>query len=243
MWFTAASAALSFLGGFGNASVEKAQAGINTKLSAAQAENVNKVREATNEFKAAEGHMARWTQAVNNSRRLDASGSNLEAAVVNYQRQSSARITQRFSDSIREAEADGAFAASQAAKGVTGAVSDAIAGSMALRSSIVGQAAKDFEGMASFDQRKRTAGIMSEMIGGLDQSIIFDALDYNTDVGQTFSGPNPYMAGLTAAAPALMSMGKNVMGPQSTPGAPAATSSFAFNTQPAALGSGLFQLK
>lgn len=250
MWFLAASAAMSFIGGMSKGAMDKAQAEINTKMSREQAKNTNKIRGATNEFKAAEGHMARWAQAINNSRRLDAGGSNLESAVVNYQRQAGARVTQRFSDSIREAEAMGAAAAAQGASGVTGAVSDSVAASMALRDSIARQQARDFEGMANFDQRRRTAGIMSEMIGGLDQSLIFDALDYNVDVGQTQQGPNPYMAGLTAAAPALMQMGAN-LGPKSTPGVPtqapapitASKPKFTYNLQQQnELGSGMFRL-
>lgn len=253
MWWMAAQAAISYIGASGKASMDKAQAEINTRMSREQAKNTNKIRGATNEFKAAEGHMARWAQAVNNSRRLDAGASSLESAVVNYQRQAGARTTQRFSDSIREAEAMGAAAARQGASGVTGAVSDAVNGSVALRDSIARQQARDFEGMASFDQRRRQASIMSEMIGGLDQSLIFDALDYNTDVGQVQTGPSPFMAGLTAAAPALMGMARNV-GPKSTPGivpqqaaAPITASKpvFSYNLQQQSdlLGSGRFQLQ
>lgn len=250
MWWMAAQAAISYIGASGKASMDKAQAGINTRMAREQAKNANKVRAAANEFKSAEGHMARWAQAVNNSRRLDTGASTLEAAVVNYQRQAGARTTQRFSDSIREAEAMGAAAASQGASGVTGAVSDSVAASMALRDSIARQQARDFEGMANFDQRRRTAGIMSEMIGGLDQSLIFDALDYNIDVGQTTHGPSPFMAGLTAAAPALMQMGANI-GPKSTPGVPtqapapitASKPKFTYNLQQQnELGSGMFRL-
>lgn len=221
MWAQAASAAISFLGAFGSASVEKARARINTRLSAAQAEASNIVRAGANEYKAAEGHLARWVQSVNNQRRLDMGADNLEAAVVNYRRQSDARVRERFSDSIRAAEAEGAAIARQGFSGVTGAVSDMVNASMALRQSITEQAARDFEGMAAYDLQKRKAGLMSEMIGGLDQSLIFDALDYNEDVGQTFTGPNPYLSGLTAAAPALIDIGRN-LGPKSTPGVPTA---------------------
>lgn len=247
MWWMSAQAAVQGIASFGAASVQKAEAKIASQLSKAQAENANLVRTEANKLAAATGALARWTQSVNNNRRLDQGAKEREAALVNYRRQMDAGVHQRLSESIREAEAMGSAAARQAASGVTGSVGDMVSASIALRDSISRQIVKDRQGMADFDQRRRLANIQSQMVGGLDNSLIFDAIDYNTNVGQTYTAPSPYMAALGAAAPALIGMAKNATNPVTggkqspAPITESRPTSFRFSV-PAELGSGQFRL-
>jgi hypothetical protein len=177
-WMAVVGAANGLLQG----SAAREQAKLNNRLSKVNAEAANKVRGASNAAAAAEGSLARWVQSVNNQRQLDSGGDALEANVVNYRRQSDAGLTQDFASSIREAEQAGAAAAAQAVSGIAGNVTDTVNASMALRNSIVQQQVEDFRGFQNYDTARRAGSIYSQMIGGMDNSLIFDALDHNVDV-------------------------------------------------------------
>lgn len=165
-------------------SAGRATAKANNRLNALNAEVGNKLRTAKNAASAAETSLARWSQSVQNNRRLDRGGDAIEANTVNYRRQSDAAITQGFSSSIRDAEQQGVMAAQAAASGVDGNVVDAVNTSVALRNSIVKQGIENMNDYRDYDASRRAGNIMSQMVGGLDNSILMDNFDYNIDVAQ-----------------------------------------------------------
>lgn len=186
MWFMAAAqAGQQALGGWVSGQLGRANARIENRMSAVNTEASNKVRVAKNAAAAAESGLARWVQSVNNNRMLDSGGDRLEETVVNYRRQDDRLLTQSFTDSIAEAEQAGNAAAAQAVSGVEGSVVDMVNGSVALRDSIMRQQAENLRGTVNYDTARRAGSIMSQMVGGLDQSLIMDSLDYNEDVATT----------------------------------------------------------
>jgi hypothetical protein len=173
----------AFGAGFGKAATD-ASINANNQISEVNARTGNKVRQASNAAAAAEGNLNRFVQSVNNNRRLKAGGDAQEALVVNAARMGDSQLAGRFSDSIRDAEQVGHAAASQAVNGVGGSVVDMVNTSTALRDSIVKQSVDDNQNAQSWDISKRAGVIASQMIGGLDSSVILDRLDYNHDVAQ-----------------------------------------------------------
>lgn len=156
----------------------------NNQISEVNTRTGNRVRQAGNAAAAAEGNLNRFVQSVNNNRRLKAGGDAQEALVVNAARAGDAQLAGRFSDSIRDAEQVGHAAATQALNGLGGSVVDMVNTSTALRDSIVKQSVDDKQNAQAWDTSKRAGVIASQMIGGLDSSVILDRLDYNVDVAQ-----------------------------------------------------------
>lgn len=179
----------SFLNIF-NVQGQRAVAEANTRISKTNAEASNTVRKASNAFQAAQGGLHRFIQSVNNNRILDSGGQALEANVVNYRRTADQLLTQSFSDSISQAEQAGAAAAAAAQAGIGGNVVDMVDHSTNLRNSIVNEQARVRGEQYASDTGRRAATIMSQTIGGMDQSLILDQMDYNKDVGQTFAKPS-----------------------------------------------------
>lgn len=199
----------SFLNIF-SVSSNRAVVEANNMLSRANAEAGNKVRQASNELTAAKNSLARWTQSVNNQRLLKQGGEALEASVVNYRRGEDELVRQSFSQSIAEAEQAGMAAASAAAAGVAGSVVDTVNMTTALRDSIVRQEFADARNMAAYDTQRRAGTIMSQVVGGLDNSLILDSLDFNIDVAQRQAKPSYFPAVLdfaVNAAKAYATMG------------------------------------
>lgn len=203
MYLQIAQAVLGGLGGWlGNAS-KNATARANNMLSGVNAREGNAVRGRKNEAAAAQGALARFVQSVNNNRALAAGGNAQEALVVNALRQSDAMAGVSFSESIRAAEQAGHAAASQASAGVDGDVVDMVNTSTALRDSIVRQSIADNQDAAAYDASRRAGLVMSQMIGGLDQSVILDSLDYNVDVAQVQAKSSMFADVLGGALPGL----------------------------------------
>lgn len=186
-WQMAAQAGLSLLQAQGAKAVNKYNnriAASNNKLAEADAKNKNNVRAAANINAAAQGGLARWVQSVNNNRRLDEGGRALEENTVNFYRQADALQGQSLAQDITNAEQAGVMAVSAAAAGVDGQVVDMVNSSTALRNSIVAEHADRLKGAYSYDTARRAGLIMSQTVSSLDNSLIFDNLDYNVDVAQ-----------------------------------------------------------
>lgn len=181
MWWNAIAGAAQ---GYFHGQATRAQIAANNRIGALNAEVSNKLRQAGNLATAAQGSLARWVQSVNNQKVLDSGGDGLEANSVNYRRMSDASLTTSFRQGISDAEQMGAMAAAAAMNGVEGNVVDMVNGSVALRDSIVRQRFEDIGEMQANDAAQRAGRIMSQMIGGLDNSLIVDSLDYNVDVAQ-----------------------------------------------------------
>lgn len=174
----------SFGGGFGallGHGATNALTRANNRLSEINARTSNATRQASNAAAAAEGNLARYVQSVNNNRALEAGGSAQEALLVNYLRGRDRQTAGNFSDDIRSAEQAGHSAAAAALAGVDGNVVDMVNGSTALRDSIVRQSVEERQSAQAYDVSRRAGNIASQMVAGLDNSIILDRLDYNVD--------------------------------------------------------------
>lgn len=180
-WMMAVKAANGLLQGMAG----RVEAERNNEISQVNAQAGNSVRVAKNAAVAASNTLARWVQSVSNNRRLDQGGDAIEANAVNYRRASDAGLTHSFSSSIRDSEQAGVQAAQAAASGVDGNVVDMINTSVALRNSIVKQGIEDSGNYADYDAAQRAGNIMHQMVGGLDNSVVLDSLDYNVDFAKT----------------------------------------------------------
>lgn len=154
----------------------------NNRLSAQNAESTNKLRAAANAQVAATNNLNRWVQSVNNQRRMDSAGEALESTVVNARRQADKALTSSFASDISRAEAAGQMASSAAMAGVSGDVVDQVNTSVALRDSIVRQEFSDNLELGKSDVARRAGNIMSQMVGGMDASLIQDSFNYNLEV-------------------------------------------------------------
>lgn len=161
-----------------------AQVDANNEISDLNAKTGNSLRQAKNAESAAEGGLARFVQSVNNNRALEAGGNAQEALVVNAVHGDTMRLQRSFSQSIQAAEQAGHAAASQASAGVSGNVVDMVNASTALRDSIVQQSVADDQTAQDYAVSRRAGNIASQMVSGLDSSVIMDTMDYNVDVAQ-----------------------------------------------------------
>lgn len=173
----------------------------NNSINALNAKTGNDVRQAQNAATAAQDNLARFTQSVNNNKVLTAGGNAQAALTVNALRGSDAHMAQDFSGSIAQAEQAGHMAASAASAGVDGNVVDMVDTSTALRNSIIGQQVKTSEDESAYDVGQKRGQIASQMVSGMDQSLILDHLNYNVDVAKTQGLTNVFSAALQGFFP------------------------------------------
>ena len=182
----AAAVGLSIVGADASRQIAKAE----NRVQRAAAEASNRVRDARNEEAAAAGDLARWVQSVNNQRIQRNTAEALEALTVNSQRQQDMMARGRLADSIAHAEQAGAQAAAAAFNGVGGSVVDNINTSTALRDQLTDQQSLDVANQSAWDSTRRAGSIASQLIGGLDQSLILDNMDHSVAVAQEVSKPS-----------------------------------------------------
>lgn len=193
-------AGIRAVGAYSSASVQAALAKAQTRQSKAEAAAGNRVRQAGNGFAAARGALDRYLQSMNNNQTLVAGGEALEANLVNARRTEDAMAEASFEQQIRDAEQLGQQAAAAAFAGAGAEAADAISVSTRLmqqRAALDAERNRDFR---LYDTAQRAAAIQTQTVRSLDTSLIFDSLDYTTNVAQRTSGPNPWMAALGAAA-------------------------------------------
>lgn len=196
MWWNALAGAIQ--GGIGSKAF-RAATDANNRLRRLNVESREKVRQAGNLAESAKNNLSRWIQSVNNNRRLKAGGEALEANIVNARRGLDQAGRQGFANDIQNAEQAGRMAAGAAFSGIQGDVVDMVDFSVNLRNTIVDQAVADKQGMASYDVARRAASITSQMVGGLDNSVILDSLDYTKEAATqdvNFSGWQHAMFGM-----------------------------------------------
>ncbi len=198
MWWVALAGAVQ--GAIGS-KANRAAVDASNRLRQLNVDSRARVRMAANAAEAGQNNLARWVQSVNNNRRLKAGGEALEANTVNARRGMDAGTRQGFSQDITAAEQAGARAASAAFSGVGGDVVDMVDLSVNLRNSIVDQAFAAQQGQAAYDTTRRAGSIMSQMVGGLDNSVIIDSLDYTQEAAQID-------AKVSVLASAIMGAGK-----------------------------------
>lgn len=186
-------------GALGNVlSGAKQMAAIENKVSAANAEAANKVRAASSASLAAQASLDRWTQSVENSRRLRAGGAALEANTVNLLRQRDANTIRTLSGEIEQAEQFGNAAAVAAFSGIGGEVVDMVNSTTSLRNAIIEQRAADVQHMVDFDALRQQGNIMQSMVEGLDSSIVIESLDYGRNVATVKKVPSVLQSALTS---------------------------------------------
>lgn len=183
------SVATAVAGAISGADSEAAVASANQRSSETTATSKNKARMWSNYNTIAQNNLARFTQSINNNRKLAATGESLGTSVTNYRRQKDALLNSSFENSISEAEQLGSQHASAAVAGITGSVADNINSATILRQDrIKGQMSQN-ERATDFDFRKTQSAIIQNAIGGLDTRTVFDNLDNNIDVALKYASP------------------------------------------------------
>jgi phosphoenolpyruvate-protein kinase (PTS system EI component) len=191
------------------------------ELRKANASAANVVREANNTKAAALGNLARWMQSVNNNRALDNAALSLEQVKTNYLRQVDSSRAGDFQRQLQMQEQSGAYVAARAYNGISGNVADMVGGSMALRQAMAEQTTAQYYQTAEYDQKRKVQALNQQLVGGLDQSLILDALDYNRNVTLEEAAPSSTAPVLAATFQGLSSLagaaGSHTASPQTSP--------------------------
>lgn len=178
---------------------------------AANAAAENRVRAGQNALTASVNTLNRFQQSLSNKRALSAGGEAVNASLVNAARQDRAMLASGFESSIQEAEAMGQAAAMAGFNGAAGSVVDEVDAATALRYSRAEYAAERYRGTAMFDAAARASAIQQQTQSSLNNSLVFDNLDYGISVAQRQAEPNIAANVIFAAADAVF--GSNAAGP------------------------------
>lgn len=218
MWLELAQAGLKAAFAYGSASVGKAQAAANTRISTAQAENDREIRSAGNVFSAARGALSRYTQSLQNNQTLAAGGEMLEANLVNARRREDSMAVARFDEQIRNAEQIGAQSAAAAFAGVGGEVADMISVSTRLMQQRAEREALTFAGYRTYDDARRAGAIAAQTVRSLDNSLILDSLDYTVTPAMQFASPSVWGSTIAAGLSSAVQSGlfRNIGGEKQT---------------------------
>lgn len=163
----------------------KIKAKTDNEIAEANAKARNDTRRGDAAVEGAQTRMQNWVQAQNNKRHLIEAGEALESAQVNISRATDSKVRGDFAASIAAAEQAGASAAAVANSGVGGAVTDMINTSTALRDGIMSQQSQEQFDKGMYDTTRKIGSIASQMIGGLDESLLMAKFDFSRDVAQT----------------------------------------------------------
>jgi hypothetical protein len=207
-WAAVVKGVVSGLHGYLEGSVQKAQIEANNRLSAAFTDASNKVRGGQNAFAAARGALQRYVQSVNNNRTLDAGGTAMEANLVNARRQDDAVKESDFETQLRDAERTGAQAAAAAFAGMGGSdAADMVSLSTRLTQQRASAQATQYGDYRAFDTARRQGAIAHQMVGSLDNSLIFDQIDYTVNTATRNRAIDPGYMGLMAGVDSILGSG------------------------------------
>ncbi len=207
------AAGMAAIGAMGGAASAKAD----NKISEGNAKAREKVQEGQNTLQAATGNLERWMQSVNNNRRLDAGGEQLEVARRNASREADDVGRESIVTSLQRAEQQGASAAAQAFSGVGGTAADMINASTSIRDDLVKQALGEKAAYGQYDRARRAGAITSAMIGGMDSSLTFDRIDNSLNPTQKRAVPSVALAAVSGAISAYATSAKASSSPPATP--------------------------
>lgn len=172
-----------------------------------------------NQKTSAYGNLARWSQAEQNKRVLDAGGTRLGANTTNALRQHDQMLNGSLSEQISAAEQAGAAASAQAYNGVYGNVADNVNATTALRRDI-GRTLAYKAGLSMKSDNAMMAGqLFSQMVGGMDNSILLDTMDYSISLYNEQKQGNPYTGAVLAAVNKAAEMGLKATAAFATGGA------------------------
>ena len=192
------------------------QAKARNKLNKAKADSDNKTRTTQNIAAMQTDQLSRWVQSVNNKMALKSGGAALDANTINTLRRQTDRASGAFANSVQQAEAFGSQVAAAANSGTTGSVVGIVAGSMALRDSIVKENYRRVGITEASDAQQRAGMIYSQMVNGLDHSIITPALNWNISQPDVYNTQSDAAIAAGAILPAVATAVMN-QGP-TTPG-------------------------
>lgn len=144
------------------------------------------IKAANNELASKKGSLDRYNQSVNAQRIMENTGSDVEAASMNYRRARDSATQDNFEQQIQFAEQAGSQAAAAAFSGIQGGVVDVINSTSALRKARIQQRVENSLGQADYDARKRLGNIALAGWESMDTSIIADNLDYSVSVAKNY---------------------------------------------------------
>lgn len=168
--------------GLGQGYLARVQAEAQNTIGEANTAAANLLRKAGNELSAKKGSLARYTQMINNQRAMENTGSQIEAAAVNYRRARDGAISDDLESQIAFAEQAGAQAASSAASGLSGGIADLVSGTTALRKARVQARQAENLRLADYDAGRAAADIYRQGLDSMDQSGITDDIDFGMNV-------------------------------------------------------------
>ena len=233
MWWLAVQAAVSAY----QANEANDKVKVQNSIRKAEADVANAVRDKRNGVAIAVDKLNRWVQSTNNNLRLKAGASALEANTTNAVRRSDERTVRQFTSLTQRAEAMGQQAAAVGLSGVSGQVTDMIAGTISLRDSIVTEGLRRQGVSEDFDTARRAGAIMSQMINGLDNSILTPSMDYNIntpDLQHEKSGTGMFLPILLNAGMQYAQSGGGEKTAEGTPNRPPAQFQFETSVAPGA---------
>ncbi|MCA8098652.1 hypothetical protein [Burkholderia contaminans] len=183
--------------------VDTAKTTASNLLSKSSAENNNMIRDANNEFLAAQAALSNTQRAIGNQNRAIAIGAQTNAQTVNMARATEAMTRGSLEQQIAAAAQLGAMRADSAARGVGGTSADIMRATMQTTTSRLTAMQATKGAQMSFDQVMAAAGLRSNLITSQDYGQTVAGMNYQKDIPQTFMAPEK-MPDITAAQGAAM---------------------------------------
>ncbi|WP_244110375.1 hypothetical protein [Burkholderia cenocepacia] len=183
--------------------VDTAKTTASNLLSKSSAENNNMIRDANNEFLAAQAALSNTQRAIGNQNRAIAIGAQTNAQAVNMARATEAMTRGSLEQQIAAAAQLGAMRADSAARGVGGTSADIMRATMQTTTSRLTSMQAMKGAQMSFDQVMAAAGLRSNLITSQDYGQTVAGMNYQKDIPQTFIAPEK-MPDITAAQGAAM---------------------------------------
>ncbi|HEF4776444.1 TPA: hypothetical protein SAP37_001441 [Burkholderia multivorans] len=186
--------------------LKSAQTDAANMLSQDSADNNNKIREASNEFLAAQAALSNTQRSISNQNKAISIGAQTNAQVVNMARAQEAMTRGSIEQQISAASALGALRAEAAAKGVGGTSADIMRATMQTTTARLTTMQAIKGAQMSFDQVMAAAGMRSNLITSQDYGATVAAMNYQKSIAQTFIAPervpdiSPTQAALMGAA-------------------------------------------
>ncbi|CAN7580366.1 hypothetical protein [Paraburkholderia hospita] len=183
--------------------VQSAQTDAANLLSQDQADNSNALRDAGNEFAAAQASLANTQRSIGNKQRADAIGSQWNSTVTTQGRVLDSMVRGNVEQQISAAQTLGAINADNAARGVGGTSADIMRMTMKQRNArlVTGQQTRMQQ--TSFDQLIQQSGLRSALLNSQDYGETVANLNYQAAIPQTYIKPAK-MPDLTLGQMALM---------------------------------------
>jgi hypothetical protein len=169
--------------------VQSAQTDSENLLSQDQADNNNKLREAGNEFAAAQASLANTQRSISNQQKASAAGSQWNTTTLNQDRALDTMVRGNVEQQISAAGALGALNADAAARGVGGTSADIMRSTMRGRNArlVSGQQLASKE--TNFDDLMVQSGMRSNLVTSQDYGQTVANLNYQASIPTTYIKP------------------------------------------------------